>query len=697
MKRNIKNIVKKAVLLSLSLSMIIPASVASSYETYADGATLIKEYDFEKGFKELKETDAAYKIVSAGGQFLQKNEDERESGDRVDANNFVITGSEADIKYYTQPPANQPSTKYDSEKGTVFFLAGTYDVPELVKEVPSNVQGDEIGSAVLDDKYPVGTVVRAAATFKSALTLTNQFKKLSGENAVLAFWAKVPADSKEDKIAFIEFNKGATSLSFCYDSSLTRGSWHYYTYVIGKEAITTYVDGVASEAAPVIDGTAPADMIAFLNEADMYFGATNTSSVVTVEETVFDDVAFYDGSMTTDEVKSVYDEEYADFTKGVDISSPLAFLPLNTADSFTDLNDENPSSVETFNINGHQVEGIAVVENEKGGNKNGVKIASPFKGLRLEGATVGYWIQVEPKAVIIEKEKFNDPSKSYTGKYPGEYVISETVALTFMDTNKVIDNPKHGTQEEGFSYLYTKTRMQAYFEEGGYFGMNTGNVFEIDGEDATASAYVDESRNWHYMTLVMNNNGVELYCDGAKIQGLGEMRAPRFLDGYYRRISERQKISNAYGAFGGSGNQTASLMMSFLTYEDTDMYFGWLPVSESRNETSSPVNVTRMSSYGESMTGEEVAALYEQEIAAINELPEYVDEPEYMMGDVDANTMVEAGDALLVLQHAAKLKTLEGVAFTVADVDYNETVDAADALLILKYAAKIIDSFDIEQ
>lgn len=686
MKRQIKNVLKTVMLTALSLSMIVPGTFVQNVN--AEEVKLIKEYDFEKGFREFHDTDSAYKIISAGGQYIKKTKEQREGNERVDANDFVIQGEGANAKYYTQVPGNQPSTKYDSEKGTVLFLAGTYDVPELVKELPANVEGDEEGSKLLDLVLPVGSVVREAARFKSALTLTNPLNTLESENAVLAFWGKVPADSQEEKIAFVEFSNGNTSVSFCYDGSVERGKWHYYAYIIEKDTISLYIDGEESTALPVVDGTAPEDMISFLKTANFYFGATNISTVNTVEETVMDDVSFYDGTMTDEDVKALYNKNYVEYMKGTDIANPLAFLPLDSTDEFTNLNEENPSTIETFNINGHAVDGIAVVENTKGDYKNGIKIENPFKGLRLEGATVGYWIQVEPRQRIIDGEKYNDPKKGYTGNYPNEYIINETVALSFMDTKKEIYNPKHNSSDEGFSYLYTKTRMQGYFEEGGHYELNTGNYFEVESDEETASKYSDESRNWHYMTLVMNNGGIELYYDGKKVEGLYENPAPRFMDGYYRRVGERSKISTLYGAFGGSGNQTATLMTTFLAYEDTDMYFGWLPISEYKNELSSPVNVTRMSCYDTSMSASEVAELYEYEMSSILSLPEYVEKPE-LLGDLNQDGNVNAQDALIVLKIAAKIEEATEDSLLNGDMDANGQLNAQDALSILKIAAKI--------
>lgn len=63
------------------------------------------------------------------------------------------------------------------------------------------------------------------------------------------------------------------------------------------------------------------------------------------------------------------------------------------------------------------------------------------------------------------------------------------------------------------------------------------------------------------------------------------------------------------------------------------------------------------------------------------------------LGDVNADTVIDAADALAVLKHAAKLEMLEGDALAAANVDANEVVDSSDALQILKYAAGLISEF----
>ncbi|MBX2821588.1 MAG: T9SS type A sorting domain-containing protein [Rhodothermaceae bacterium] len=64
-----------------------------------------------------------------------------------------------------------------------------------------------------------------------------------------------------------------------------------------------------------------------------------------------------------------------------------------------------------------------------------------------------------------------------------------------------------------------------------------------------------------------------------------------------------------------------------------------------------------------------------------------------VLGDVGANSIVDAGDASVVLQHVVGLISLNNRQQATADVDNNELVQAADAALILQYVVGLITEF----
>ena len=67
------------------------------------------------------------------------------------------------------------------------------------------------------------------------------------------------------------------------------------------------------------------------------------------------------------------------------------------------------------------------------------------------------------------------------------------------------------------------------------------------------------------------------------------------------------------------------------------------------------------------------------------------------IGNVDTNGSISASDALLVLQHAAKLNKIDEELQEYADVNADGNINAEDALDILKFAARIIDKFKADE
>ncbi|MBR3844830.1 MAG: dockerin type I repeat-containing protein, partial [Clostridia bacterium] len=72
------------------------------------------------------------------------------------------------------------------------------------------------------------------------------------------------------------------------------------------------------------------------------------------------------------------------------------------------------------------------------------------------------------------------------------------------------------------------------------------------------------------------------------------------------------------------------------------------------------------------------------------------EKPSVTYGDVNVDEVVDAKDALHILQNAVGKREFTQLQFTAGDVDGNETIDAKDALLVLKKAVKKIDRFPAE-
>lgn len=66
-----------------------------------------------------------------------------------------------------------------------------------------------------------------------------------------------------------------------------------------------------------------------------------------------------------------------------------------------------------------------------------------------------------------------------------------------------------------------------------------------------------------------------------------------------------------------------------------------------------------------------------------------IDEPVYLLGDVNNDGRVTAADARLALRISAKLEAADDMQFLAADVDKNNKITAADARKILRVSAKL--------
>ncbi len=67
--------------------------------------------------------------------------------------------------------------------------------------------------------------------------------------------------------------------------------------------------------------------------------------------------------------------------------------------------------------------------------------------------------------------------------------------------------------------------------------------------------------------------------------------------------------------------------------------------------------------------------------------------PSAQLGDLSGDGLIDAADALMILQFSVGLRGLSAEQQVLADVSGDGSIDAADAILILRYAAGLIDMF----
>ncbi len=68
-----------------------------------------------------------------------------------------------------------------------------------------------------------------------------------------------------------------------------------------------------------------------------------------------------------------------------------------------------------------------------------------------------------------------------------------------------------------------------------------------------------------------------------------------------------------------------------------------------------------------------------------------------LYGDVTGEGRINSSDALMVLMHATRTKTLTGGSKTAADVSGDGKINSTDALLILNYAVGLLKIFPVEE
>lgn len=369
----------------------------------------------------------------------------------------------------------------------------------------------------------------------------------------------------------------------------------------------------------------------------------------TVDGTMIDDIDFYAVPLDEEQAKEIYARALA---KKESVPAPLE-LEKFTFDDGT-MNGTNGTAMENVATNGDNPEvvqdatrgNVLEIKNNKASNTSAIKLSqNPFAGKNLEGATVSFWV----------KEPAQGAKKQ----------VAQSVALSFVDTKKVLDYDKMGTSvkgKEAFSMLYLTTACDGFFYEGASNGayQSLGNNFLFstkrngnikEGENSFEpeskveyDKYVERLQtmsSWHMVTMVMKNSGLYMYLDGEELPNNmydKGTNAPnffglRFYDGYYGRIYDGYK---AYKNNCGSNNQGALPLLTFLTDPTTSAYVGYANKlsSETAFERTYTSYFDDIHYYATAMSAEQIKELYNAEKKAD------VDEPGSQTPDSDNSSSV---------------------------------------------------------
>lgn len=692
--RRVKSIAAAAMAVTLAVPTTAyfaeKASKANAEEAVPQAVLTV---DFEQGFMG-ENAENGLVVVKSEMTIMNK-----EKMDPNDSKAFLYNDDKSKIYDITDEPfveggyykysvkGNQPTTKYDSEKGSVLMFRETVQVERQEKK--KNDKGAEGANDDIDEKYPIGCVLQYPTIAESQVTINNPFvdKDLS-QGASVSYWVKVPAgqDGKGQNSSLIVFGvkeednrkedstltggvyntakdaekereaklsiqltanndfhyvaEGKEPFAYTGDGKVLENAdtWAYVTVSMTDSEIVTYVNGVETNRQAVTT----AGLTDTLKDANtgVFFGGNYSTAAETVNQKIgtvndvcLDDVAFYTQAISAEDANKLYT---AAKTAKETIAEPVILETFDFENGLTGSNGTTLGDVES-NRNSPEV----VVDAQKGnvlklasgtGSKTASALlsANPFAGKNLTGATINYWVKETPN------EK--------TG------AINPSISMSFVDTPKPMKYDKVAESKQGDSrtILYTKTDMDAFYCEGyttnayedlkNQYQFSTKRNNHIDGKTDNNGNIVDqfydpqavalqaeyEARtktmsDWHMVTVVFTNAGIQMYYDGEPLSNnmaeaydfLDSTKTtcrptyfgPRFYDGYY------QTVYDGYAKWHrSSNNQGTKPLMTFLTDSTTSAYVGYMlkQGSETQFERTYEAYYDDITYYGTALTAKQI-------------------------------------------------------------------------------------------
>lgn len=683
-----KKRLKSIVAIAFAAVMAVPSTtmmtkITSADESVVEAAVPARLLDFNEGLKEYyKDEVLKLDVVKTEDVLVYKTAEEKETSDRTDANGLLYMGEGENAYYKRYTISNQPSTYVDDQRGTVLYMGKTIKLDAVMKTKSADIDSTvstptdntKLATATLDKEIPVSDApVQPEMIVESELGFVNPIAD-SKDKFTASFWVKVPEVNGVD-------NKFA-------------GEWHSIVVTVDGDAAAYYLDGEAKEDADAIAGikawVAGSEDKKGVNR--IYIGGNTTSgdglqSALGVgfenAAIMMDDIAFYKEALTAEQVADKYAEDtaeeipYATRIKPGDFKDILnleATFPL-----FSGLKCKPKAGISVISdtVNGSKQDILKINANTKVTYGTGAYIPNPFAGKELDGATISFWTKQDPR-----DNKSNGKEAS--------------ALFSIIDEKKPVVHEKSEVNGEAWSIIYAKSDGTATFKES-YSDDGIGNklknlyMYSISAEDREAH-YIQT--DWHYITVVMNNAGVNMYVDGVlyendkkEMDKTGVMRSiaagTRFLDGYYQREADETDPLTKYNIFGGSNNQYATSMMSYLKSADANLYFGFVPERTSNVKTN-PAYFAGIRVFDTALDASEVSKLYKN-----NKVFDSRPGVGGVLGDADGSGEVDLDDVLAVLKAALKVEALDADAEKRCDLNENGEMDLDDVLAILKIALKV--------
>lgn len=211
---------------------------------------------------------------------------------------------------------------------------------------------------------------------------------------------------------------------------------------------------------------------------------------------------------------------------------------------------------------------------------------------------------------------------------------------------------------------------------------------------------------WHYVTVVIQNDWIRFYLDGKEIDvkneysSLGTFGFAETIGGFepFKSFNKGTGARYGYGTNNSNiyscyyGKNISPTIMEWITLECVNLTIGGgNKAGEMYNmfADTDEIMIKNVAFYDVMLTDEQISYL-----ATVPNI--YGTEYKGAAGDLNIDKKISARDALLILKHVAKMEVLNEEIALYADVNGDDIADTGDALDVLKYTAGLTDEWSID-